>query len=240
MDARPIKFSSKVLRRNAIDSGSSSYSWLPIGPGILTSPGSKPGRASDVWKAAQMTLASLTGAVASVEGKECDIALGTLQPAATAPGAVGLHISLLPQRHDAILDLCGCGALDVEFMPQKLCRWTTLSQWDAEQGKRVPRSLAAMLDDDHFRTLHVTGDGKDVQTALFVVVGSLSATVATACIEASSVRHEDVHVTVAAQYQPAIAAASPTDASTAQGDQTLALPSELVEALRSFASIEAG
>ena len=223
MEHPALVFASSLQQRAAVENGAA-YAWLPIGKPLHNR--------AEAQEALAPVLNTLRSSLPA--GDSCDVALGTLQPGVAGGSTVGLHISVIPSKHAEILDLAAV-TTSYHFTPTQLCRWTTLSEYDAEQGKRVQRSMSEMQQRDAFRNLHITADGQTAQTALFVLCGQLSVVRS----DASAAIVDNVHITLASSYQRIVPdTASPSDAPSplATADEVLTLSHDLVEALRAFAS----
>ena len=175
-----LSFTTRIRRRAAVEGGGGEYCWLPLGaPSGLGGDPAPVHRQSPAWQSARRQLQPLLQQLppASHPSVAVDLPLGTFQPGAGADddGAVGLHFTLIPAKHGALVEAMGDGPQAVEFVPSKLSRWTTLSEWDAAQGRRVARSGTEMMTREGFRRLHTTRTavGTDVQVALLVLQGTL-------------------------------------------------------------------
>lgn len=140
-----MRFISGIRSRPAIEGGDEAYTWIPL-PLAVASPAHLLAP-----EPAALPLGSKRG---GADGKP-----------------LGLHLTLQPKKHASLIAALGGTNKELVFRGQKLCRWTTLSEWDAAAGCRVQRPLAAMLTTERFRRLHC--EGGQAQVALYVLAGDL-------------------------------------------------------------------
>eukprot|EP00933_Yihiella_yeosuensis_P044841 TRINITY_DN40115_c0_g1_i1.p1 TRINITY_DN40115_c0_g1~~TRINITY_DN40115_c0_g1_i1.p1 ORF type:complete len:270 (+),score=40.82 TRINITY_DN40115_c0_g1_i1:54-863(+) len=213
--SKEIVFTTRVCKRSDLDGSGGEYAWLPLINDVSRFSAVGTAVIDAVVKSGSPVVA---GRLSSLGLDRCpfeaklwlDSPLSWQLPDETGDTCclIGPHLSLVASsgfdaetlsKLKALSKTGSDNDLSSKLVPTSIVYWSTLSEWDPAEAKRVPRSVSGMHSKPRFCALHTrrTDRGTEVQVGLIVAKGDVEVIDKTENLLASS---KSVHLTLAAHW----------------------------------------